>query len=73
MTEMRPGTYVFNDNSAFRYGVLGVQDCAARFVATVVSRAGAGPGRARQRGPSRWRWTRAGRTRGMATSSAIRT
>jgi len=39
VTEMRPGTYVFNDNSAFRYGLLGVQDCAARFVATVVSRA----------------------------------
>lgn len=38
VTEMRPGTYVFNDNSAFRYGHLGVQDCAARFIATVVSR-----------------------------------
>ncbi len=38
VTEMRPGTYVFNDNSAFRYGQLGVDDCAARFVATVVSR-----------------------------------
>jgi D-serine deaminase-like pyridoxal phosphate-dependent protein len=38
ITEMRPGTYVFNDNSAFRYGRLGVNDCAARFVATVVSR-----------------------------------
>jgi len=39
VTEMRPGTYVFNDNSAFRYGRIGVDDCAARFVATVVSRA----------------------------------
>jgi D-serine deaminase-like pyridoxal phosphate-dependent protein len=38
VTEMRPGTYVFNDNSAFRYGRIGVGDCAARFVATVVSR-----------------------------------
>lgn len=38
VTEMRPGTYVFNDVSAFRYGRFGVQDCAARFVATVVSR-----------------------------------
>jgi D-serine deaminase-like pyridoxal phosphate-dependent protein len=38
VTEMRPGTYVFYDNSAFRYGRLGVEDCAARFVATVVSR-----------------------------------
>jgi D-serine deaminase-like pyridoxal phosphate-dependent protein len=38
VTEMRPGTYVFNDNSSFRYGRLGVDDCAARFVATVVSR-----------------------------------
>ncbi|HYI25375.1 MAG TPA: alanine racemase [Thermomicrobiales bacterium] len=38
VTEMRPGTYVFNDNSAFRYERFGVDDCAARFVATVVSR-----------------------------------
>ena len=38
VTEMRPGTYVFNDNSVFRYGKLGVEDCAARFVATIVSR-----------------------------------
>jgi D-serine deaminase-like pyridoxal phosphate-dependent protein len=38
ITEVRPGTYVFNDNSAFRYGHLGVDDMAARFVATVVSR-----------------------------------
>lgn len=38
VTEMRPGTYVFNDNSAFRYGRHGVHDCAARFIATVVSR-----------------------------------
>ena len=38
ITEMRPGTYVFNDNSAFRYGEFGVSDCTARFVATVVSR-----------------------------------
>jgi D-serine deaminase-like pyridoxal phosphate-dependent protein len=29
---------VFNDNSIFRFGKLGVGDCAARFVATVVSR-----------------------------------
>jgi len=39
VTEMRPGTYVFNDNSAFRYGRIGIDQCAARFVATVVSRA----------------------------------
>lgn len=39
VTEMRPGTYVFNDNSLFRFGdTWGVEDCAARFVATVVSR-----------------------------------
>ncbi len=41
ITEMRPGTYVFNDNSAFRFGRLGVGDCAARFAATVVSRTSA--------------------------------
>jgi D-serine deaminase-like pyridoxal phosphate-dependent protein len=38
VTEMRPGTYVFNDNSALRYGQIGVDDMAARFAATVVSR-----------------------------------
>lgn len=38
VTEMRPGTYVFNDNSALRYGLFGVEDMAARFVATVASR-----------------------------------
>lgn len=39
VTEMRPGTYVFNDNSLLRFGdQWKVEDCAARFVATVVSR-----------------------------------
>jgi D-serine deaminase-like pyridoxal phosphate-dependent protein len=38
VTEMRPGTYVFNDTSALRYGQLGIDDMAARFAATVVSR-----------------------------------
>jgi len=38
ITEMRPGTYVFNDNSTFRHGRIGVAQCAARHVATVVSR-----------------------------------
>jgi D-serine deaminase-like pyridoxal phosphate-dependent protein len=38
VTEMRPGTYVFNDNAAFRYNRIGPGDCAARIVATVVSR-----------------------------------
>ncbi len=38
VTEMRPGTYVFNDTSAFRYGRLGPDDCALRVLATVVSR-----------------------------------
>jgi D-serine deaminase-like pyridoxal phosphate-dependent protein len=38
VTEMRPGTYVFNDTAAFRYGRLGPNDCALRVLATVVSR-----------------------------------
>ena len=38
ITEMRPGTYVFNDNNAFRHGRIGPGRCAARVVATVVSR-----------------------------------
>ncbi len=39
ITEMRPGTYVFKDTAAFRYGVFGPDRCAARVVATVVSHA----------------------------------
>ncbi|MFN8594215.1 MAG: alanine racemase [Thermomicrobiales bacterium] len=38
ITEMRPGTYAFNDNNAFRHGRIGPDQCAARVVATVVSR-----------------------------------
>jgi D-serine deaminase-like pyridoxal phosphate-dependent protein len=38
VTEMRPGTYVFFDNSIFRHGRIGPEQCAARVVATVVSR-----------------------------------
>ncbi|HKG25213.1 MAG TPA: alanine racemase [Thermomicrobiales bacterium] len=37
VTEMRPGTYVFRDTSGFRYGIFGVDRCAARILATVVS------------------------------------
>jgi D-serine deaminase-like pyridoxal phosphate-dependent protein len=39
VTEMRPGTYVFRDTSGFTYGIFGVDRCAARVVATVVSHA----------------------------------
>jgi D-serine deaminase-like pyridoxal phosphate-dependent protein len=38
ITEMRPGTYVFHDNNAFRHGRIGPDRCAARVVATIVSR-----------------------------------
>ncbi|HEV2107115.1 MAG TPA: alanine racemase, partial [Thermomicrobiales bacterium] len=38
VTEMRPGTYVFNDNSAFRHGRIGPDDCALHILTTVVSR-----------------------------------
>lgn len=39
VTEMRPGTYVFNDSSLFRFAdQWDVSDCAARFITTVVSR-----------------------------------
>ena len=40
ITEMRPGTYVFNDNNAFRHGRIGPDRCAARVLSTVVSRPG---------------------------------
>lgn len=38
VTEMRPGTYVFQDNNAFRHSRIGPERCAARILATVVSR-----------------------------------
>jgi D-serine deaminase-like pyridoxal phosphate-dependent protein len=36
-TEIRPGTYVFNDMNTFRGGYCALEDCAARIVCTVVS------------------------------------
>lgn len=38
VTEMRSGTSVFHDNNAFRHGRIGPERCAARVVATVISR-----------------------------------
>ncbi|TDG00819.1 alanine racemase [Paenibacillus piri] len=38
VTEIRPGTYVFNDRMQARFGVCGLDDCAGRVWATVVSR-----------------------------------
>lgn len=37
VTEMRPGTYVFNDRAYFRFGI-NPDDCALRILATVSSR-----------------------------------
>ena len=42
VTEIRPGTYVFNDMNTVRPGFCSVDDCAARVIATVVSDAVAG-------------------------------
>lgn len=36
-TEIRPGTYVFNDMNTVRGGFCALEDCAARIVCTVVS------------------------------------
>lgn len=38
-TEIRPGTYIFNDRNSIDFGVAKIEDCAARIVATVVSNA----------------------------------
>lgn len=38
VTEMRPGTYVFNDTNTMFWGRIGPEDCALRILATVVSR-----------------------------------
>jgi D-serine deaminase-like pyridoxal phosphate-dependent protein len=39
LTEIRPGTYVFNDMNTVRGGFCALGDCAARIVATVISNA----------------------------------
>ena len=39
LTEIRPGTYVFNDLNTVRSGGCGMEDCAASILATVVSTA----------------------------------
>ena len=39
LTEIRPGTYIFNDLNSVRAGCTTIEDCAARIVATVVSTA----------------------------------
>jgi len=44
LTEIRPGTYVYNDMNTHYQGACRLEDCAARIVATVVSTAV--PGRA---------------------------
>ena len=38
-TEIRPGTYVFNDMNTFRGGFCALEDCSARIYCTVVSTA----------------------------------
>jgi D-serine deaminase-like pyridoxal phosphate-dependent protein len=44
LTEIRPGTYVYNDMNTYYQGACGLEDCAVRLVVTVVSTAV--PGRA---------------------------
>src|SRR5450759_283787 len=39
LTEIRPGTYVFNDLNTMRSGACALEDCAATIIATVVSTA----------------------------------
>jgi D-serine deaminase-like pyridoxal phosphate-dependent protein len=39
ITEIRPGTYIYNDLNTFYQGLCGLEDCAARVITTVVSNA----------------------------------
>jgi D-serine deaminase-like pyridoxal phosphate-dependent protein len=39
LTEIRPGTYIFNDRNTWASGACGLEDCAATILATVVSTA----------------------------------
>ena len=40
LTEIRPGTYIYNDRNEIAMGFATLEDCAARVVATVVSHSG---------------------------------
>ena len=42
LTEIRPGTYIFNDVNEFRGGYSTLEQCAARIIVTVISSAVAG-------------------------------
>lgn len=42
LTEIRPGTYAYNDMNTYHQGVCGLEECAARVVTTVVSTAVSG-------------------------------
>ncbi len=37
VTEVRPGTYVFNDRMQARFGVCELEDCAAKVISTIIS------------------------------------
>lgn len=37
LTEIRPGTYIFNDRNTVEWGSCGIEDCAASLLVTVVS------------------------------------
>ncbi len=39
LTEIRPGTYIYNDMNVVRGGYCQLEDCAAKFICTVVSNA----------------------------------
>ncbi len=39
LTEIRPGTYIFNDMNTYYQGACSLEDCAARVVTTVISTA----------------------------------
>src|SRR5437764_3203566 len=39
ITEIRPGTYIYNDLNTFYQGLCGLEDCAVRVITTVVSTA----------------------------------
>ena len=70
VTEVRAGMYAFNDASQVNVGTVGIERCAARVVATVVSHAAPDADRSSTRVPRPLAWTgsRPGRraSRGLA-------
>ncbi len=63
VTEIRPGTYIYNDMNTVAAGFCTLADCAATLVCHGGEHGRARPGHHRRRQQGRWRWTAASSAR----------